>query len=174
MKLAILCLCLASTACAVPFQYLPHYTGSRQPAPPSQVRNPFTAGFQQPGVPGAYSVEYIYPHRIAGGTAGTNTAQPYSFGFIKYSIPQPPGRQSVEVFYPYDFSRQAIIPHIPPMTNGPPVPEVLPFEFSPQNIPQQTLNIPSFDATNALPSQNPLQPLLQDQPTQTSQMPAKV
>ncbi|XP_047434973.1 secretory calcium-binding phosphoprotein 5 [Mugil cephalus] len=173
MRLAILCLCLASTAYGAPFQYLPHFTGSRQQAPSSQARNPFTAGFTQPGAPGAYSVELIYPHRIIGGVGGSNPSQPFpsSYGFIKYSIPQPPGRQSVEVYYPFDFSRQTIVPNIPPMTNGP-VPDVLPFDYPPQNIPQQTLNIPSFGA-NALPSQIPVLPVLQDQPTQASQVPAK-
>ncbi|KAM6941764.1 secretory calcium-binding phosphoprotein 5 [Lycodopsis pacificus] len=176
MKLVILCLCLASTACAAPsiFHYLPHYAGSRQQVPPSQVRNPFTAGqtLPQAGIPpGAYSVELIYPHRVAGGAGGSNAAQ--SFGFIKYSIPQPPGRQSVEVYYPYDFSQQRIMTNIPPMTNVPQMPNVFPFEYPPQNIPQQIPNIPSFNV-NALPSQDPMQSLQHDQPTQTSQMPAKV
>ncbi|XP_035515805.1 secretory calcium-binding phosphoprotein 5 [Morone saxatilis] len=174
MKLAILCLCLASTASAAPsfFHYLPHYAGSRQQVPPSQVKNPFTAGQALPqpalpALPGAYSVELIYPHRA-------NPAQPFSsHGFIKYSIPQPPGRQSVEVYYPYDFSQQTIMTNIPPMTNVPHITNVLPFDYPPQNIPQQIPNIPSFDA-NPLPSQDPMQPLQQDQPTQTSQMPAKV
>ncbi|KAM9363697.1 secretory calcium-binding phosphoprotein 5 [Symphorus nematophorus] len=117
MKLAILCLCLASTASAAPsfFHYLPHYAGSRQQVPPTQ----------------------IYPHRFPG-AAGANQPFP-SHGLIKYSIPQPPGRQSLEVYYPFDFSQQTI---------------------------------PAFDA-NPPPSQDPLQPLQQDQPAQTSQMPAK-
>ncbi|XP_077936137.1 uncharacterized protein LOC144383164 [Gasterosteus aculeatus] len=175
MKLVIFCLCLASTACAAPsiFHYLPHYAGSRQQVPPSQVGNPFTAGqsLPPPGAAGAYSVELIYPHRVAGGVGGTNAGQ--SFGFIKYSIPQPPGRQSVEVYYPYDFSQQRIMTNLPPMTNSPQMPNVFPFEYPPQNIPQQIPNIPSFNP-NALPSQDPMQPLQQDQPIQTSQMPAKV
>ncbi|XP_068445524.1 secretory calcium-binding phosphoprotein 5 [Clinocottus analis] len=172
MKLIILCLSLASTACAAPsiFHYLPHYAGSRQP--PSQMRNPFTAGqsLPQPGVPGAYSVELIYPHRVAGGAGGSGAQ---SFGFIKYSIPQPPGRQSVEVYYPYDFTQQRIMTNMPPMTNVPQMPNVFPFEYPPQNTPQQIPNIPSFNA-NALPSQDPMQTLQQDQPIQTSQMPAQV
>ncbi|XP_033481082.1 secretory calcium-binding phosphoprotein 5 [Epinephelus fuscoguttatus] len=170
MKFAILCLCLASTASAAPsiFHYLPHYAGSRPQVPPSQVRNPFPAAqsLTPPGHPGAYSVELIYPHRFAGGAG----AQP--FGFMKISIPQPPGRSSVEVYYPYDFSQQRILTNIPPMTNAPHMTNVLPFDYPPQNIPQQMPNIPTFDAS-PLPSQDPLQPL-QDQPAQTSQMPAKV
>ncbi|TDH16227.1 hypothetical protein EPR50_G00017590 [Perca flavescens] len=160
MKLAILCLCLASMASAAPsiFHYLPHYAGSRQQMPSSQMRNPFAAGqsLPNPGIAGAYSVELPFS----------------SQGFIKYSIPQPPGRQSVEVYYPYDFSQQRIMTNIPPMTNVPHMSNVLPFEYPPQNVPQIP-NFPPFDA-NPLPSQDPLQSLQQDQPTQTSQMPAKV
>ncbi|KAF7217889.1 putative LOC107375240-like protein [Nothobranchius furzeri] len=173
MKLAILCLCLAGTACALPYQYMPHYTGFRQQEPPTQVKTPFTAGFPQPALPGAYSVEFIYPHRIVGGATGTNQAQTFpSYGFIKYSIPQPPGRQSVEVFYPYDFTQQKILPHMPPFSNSPMGQDIPQFGFPPLSNPQQPMNMPSVDA-NAHPSQNPLQPLLQDQPTQTSQAPAK-
>uniref|UniRef100_A0A3Q2ZC44 Secretory calcium-binding phosphoprotein 5 n=1 Tax=Kryptolebias marmoratus TaxID=37003 RepID=A0A3Q2ZC44_KRYMA len=174
MKVVILCLCLASTAYALPYQYLPNYTGFRQPAPPTQMKTPFTAGFPQPGLPGAYSVEFIYPHRIVGGAAGTNQAQTFpSFGFIKYSIPQPPGRQSVEVFYPYDFSQQKILQNIPPFTNGPVGQDIPQFGFPPLSTPQQTVNMPSVDV-NARPSQDPFQPLQQDQSPQTSQAPAKV
>uniref|UniRef100_A0A3Q1FF81 Secretory calcium-binding phosphoprotein 5 n=1 Tax=Acanthochromis polyacanthus TaxID=80966 RepID=A0A3Q1FF81_9TELE len=130
MKLAILCLCLVSTACAVPVS----------------IKNPFTAGFQQPGVHGAYSVEIIYPHTF-GAAGGANPAQPFpSYGFIKYSIPQPPGRQSVEVVSVLLFF---------PLRND----CILLFLFQ----------IPTF-AANALPSQDPPQPLQQDQPTQTSQV----
>ncbi|XP_034442811.1 secretory calcium-binding phosphoprotein 5 [Hippoglossus hippoglossus] len=174
MNLAIIFLCLASTVSAAPsaFHYLNHYTGSRPQLPPSQI-HPFAGGQPLPpaGLPGAYSVELIYPHRFPGGLGGSNPGQSYH-GFIKYSIPQPPGRQSVEVYYPYDFAQQRIITNLPPMTN---VPQTVPFDYPPQNIPnipQQNLNIPSFDA-NPMPSQDPLQPL-QDQPPQTSQMPAKV
>ncbi|TKS68217.1 hypothetical protein D9C73_002278 [Collichthys lucidus] len=151
------------------FHYLPHYAGSRTQGP-SQMKNPFTAGQALPGIPGAYSVELIYPHRFPG-AGGSNPAQPFpSHGFIKYSIPQPPGRQSVEVYYPYDFSQQRIMTNMPPMTNVPQMPNVLPFDYPQQNIPQQIPNIPSFDA-NPIPSQDPLQPLQQDQPAQTSQVP---
>uniref|UniRef100_A0A672YBX5 Secretory calcium-binding phosphoprotein 5 n=1 Tax=Sphaeramia orbicularis TaxID=375764 RepID=A0A672YBX5_9TELE len=177
MKLAFLCLCLASTASAAPsfFHYLPHYSGSRQQAPPTQVKNVYTPGVPLPqtGVPGAYSVELIYPHTF-GAAGGATPGQTFpSHGLIKYSIPQPPGRQSVEVYYPYDFTQQKIITSIPPMSNVPLRPNVLPFEYPPQNIPQQIPNIPTFDAS-PLPSQDPLAPLQQDQPTQTSQVPVKV
>ncbi|XP_065812928.1 secretory calcium-binding phosphoprotein 5 [Labrus bergylta] len=177
MMLAILCLCLASTVSAAPsfFHYLPHYAGSRQQVPPSQMKIPFTAGqgLPQPGLTGAYSVEFLYPHQPVGGAGGSNTAQPFpSHGFIKYSIPQPPGRQSVEVYYPYDFYQQRILTNIPPMTNVPQIPNVMPFDHPPQNIPQIP-NISPF-AASPLPSQDPMQPLQQDQPTQTSQVPLKV
>ncbi|XP_075896474.1 secretory calcium-binding phosphoprotein 5 [Nelusetta ayraudi] len=181
MKLAILCLCLASTASAAPsfFHYLPHLAGTRPQVAPSQVRTPLTAPLTlpqlpQPGLPGAYSVELIYPHRFPG-AAGVNPAQPFpTHGFIKYSIPQPPGRQSVEVYYPYDFSQQRILTNLPPMANVPhmPNPNVLPFEFPPQIIPQQIPNLPAFDV-NPLPSQDPLPPLQQDLATQTSQVTTK-
>uniref|UniRef100_A0A3Q3GB17 Secretory calcium-binding phosphoprotein 5 n=1 Tax=Labrus bergylta TaxID=56723 RepID=A0A3Q3GB17_9LABR len=149
MMLAILCLCLASTVSAAPsfFHYLPHYAGSRQQVPPSQMKIPFTAGqgLPQPGLTGAYSVEFV-SHIVYFLT-------PFpSHGFIKYSIPQPPGRQSVEVYYPYDFYQQRILTNIPPMTNVPQIPNISPFAASP------------------LPSQDPMQPLQQDQPTQTSQV----
>ncbi|KAI9531651.1 hypothetical protein NQZ68_039071 [Dissostichus eleginoides] len=172
MKLIILCLCLASASAAPSiFHYLPHYAGSRPQVAPSQVRNPFgIPSLPLPGGAGAYSVELIYPHSFAGGAGGSNPAQPFaSHGFMKISIPQPPGRQSVEVYYPYDFSQQRIMTNIPPMTNAPQMPHGLPFDFPPQNIPQQIPNIPTFDTGfNALPSQDPLQTLQQDQPTQTN------
>ncbi|XP_034544468.1 secretory calcium-binding phosphoprotein 5 [Notolabrus celidotus] len=188
MKLAFLCLCLASAASAAPpfFHYLPNYAAPRQQVPPltgnhhacclsaeSKVKIPFTAGLSlpQPGLPGAYSVEFLYPHRPVGG-AGSNTAQPFPHGFIKYSIPQPPGRQSVEVYYPYDFYNQRILSNMPPMTNVPQITNVLPFDHPAQSVPQIP-NIPPFEV-NPLPSQDPMQPLQQDQPTQTSQMPVKV
>ncbi|KAJ4945176.1 hypothetical protein JOQ06_013712 [Pogonophryne albipinna] len=173
MKLIILCLCLASASAAPSiFHYLPHYAGSRPQVAPSQVRNPFAIpSLPQPGAAGAYSVELIYPHSFAGGAGGSNPAQPFaSHGFMKISIPQPPGRQSVEVYYPYDFSQQRIMTNIPPMTNAPQMPHGLPFDF-----PQQIPNIPTFDTGfNALPSQDPLQTLHQDQPTQTNKMPTNV
>uniref|UniRef100_A0A8C6T2Y9 Uncharacterized protein n=1 Tax=Neogobius melanostomus TaxID=47308 RepID=A0A8C6T2Y9_9GOBI len=73
-------------------------------------------------------------------------------GFIKYSIPQPPGRQSVEVYYPYDFAQQRIITNMPPMANVP-----------------QSPNIPRFDM-NPIPSQDPLNQAQRDQPALTSQV----
>uniref|UniRef100_A0A3Q4H9P1 Secretory calcium-binding phosphoprotein 5 n=1 Tax=Neolamprologus brichardi TaxID=32507 RepID=A0A3Q4H9P1_NEOBR len=135
MKLALLCLCLASTACAAPvsFQYLPHYTGSRQ----------------------QMSTLQIYPHRFSGGAGVSNPAQPFSsFGLIKYSIPQLPGRQSVEVVSHFSFLLQIM------ETFGPGKVFFFYFLF---------FQIPQFDA-NALPSQDPPKLHLQDQPIQTSQV----
>ncbi|XP_035992923.1 secretory calcium-binding phosphoprotein 5 [Fundulus heteroclitus] len=172
MKVAILCLCLAGTACALPFQYLPHYTASRVRAPGSQLKLPFPAGFPQSGV-FAHSVEIVSPYRFGVGAAGTNQVQTLPpYGFIKYSIPQPPGRQSVEVFLPYDFTQNKVIQNTPQMTNDPFGQDFATFGTFPQAVPQQPVNMPTFDA-NAHPSQNPLQPLQQDQPVQTSQAPAK-
>uniref|UniRef100_A0A3Q0QYA2 Secretory calcium-binding phosphoprotein 5 n=1 Tax=Amphilophus citrinellus TaxID=61819 RepID=A0A3Q0QYA2_AMPCI len=161
MKLAILCLCLASTACAAPF----NFSLSRQQVPPPlPVNSHFAAGFPHTGLPGGYSVELIYPHRFPGVAGGSNPAQPFSsFGLIKYSIPQPPGRQSVEVFYAYDFAQQRIIPNIPPMTNVPVVKSVHLFSV---------FQISPFGA-NALPSQDPPKLHPQDQPIQTSQVTIK-
>ncbi|CAK6958450.1 secretory calcium-binding phosphoprotein 5 [Scomber scombrus] len=175
MKLVILCLCLTSTASAAPsfFHYLNHYAGSRQQSQPTQVRNTHPLGLSVPPLPGAgaYSVELIYPHSYAG---GANPSQPFTgYGLIKYSIPQPAGRQSVEVYYPYDFSQQRIMTNSPPMSNSPHVPNALPFDFPPQNIPQQTANVSPLDAST-LPSQGPMQHIQQDQPTPTNKMPYQV
>ncbi|XP_076001743.1 secretory calcium-binding phosphoprotein 5 [Genypterus blacodes] len=168
MKLAFLCLCLASAASAAPsfFNYLPHYGASRQQV--QQVRNAYAAGqpLPQTGYPAPISMEIIYPGTFPGGAiAGGNPSQ----GFIKYSIPQPPGRQSVEVIYPFDFSQQRMIPNMPHI---PQLPNIFPFDYPPQTVPQQSPNFPAFE-TNPLPSQDPMQPVLQDQPIQTSQMPAQ-
>uniref|UniRef100_A0A3B4GLP5 Secretory calcium-binding phosphoprotein 5 n=1 Tax=Pundamilia nyererei TaxID=303518 RepID=A0A3B4GLP5_9CICH len=148
MKLALLCLCLASTACAAPFNFC------LQQMPTLQMNNPFTAGFPHTGLPGGYSVELIYPHRFPGGAGVSNPAQPFSsFGLIKYSIPQLPGRQSVEVVSHFSFLLQIME------------------TFGPGNLSahRSVLTIPQFDA-NALPSQDPPKLHLQDQPIQTSQV----
>ncbi|XP_078138857.1 secretory calcium-binding phosphoprotein 5 [Centroberyx gerrardi] len=172
MQLAILCLCLASTVSAAPsfFHYLPHYRGLRQPAPPTQVNNAYPGQPQpQTAVPAPISMELVFPHTFTGGAAGGPMPAPGSFpshGFIKYSIPQAPGRQSVEVYYPYDFTQQKMMP-IPPL---PQIPNLFPFEYAPQNVPQQNPNMLAFDA-NPPQSQDPMQPAQQDQPTQTSQVP---
>uniref|UniRef100_A0A087XHE7 Secretory calcium-binding phosphoprotein 5 n=1 Tax=Poecilia formosa TaxID=48698 RepID=A0A087XHE7_POEFO len=172
MKAVFLCLCLAGTACAVPFQYLPHYTGSRPRQLATQIKSPFAGGFPQPAGPGVYSVEFL-PYMFGAGAAGTNQGQTFpQYGFIKYSIPQPPGRQSVEVFYPYDFTKNQIIQNSAPLPNGPGLQNLPPFRFPPQGIPQQPMNMPAFDV-NAQPSQDPLQKLQQDKPVQTSQAPDK-
>ncbi|CAK6958448.1 secretory calcium-binding phosphoprotein 5 [Scomber scombrus] len=175
MKLVILCLCLTSTASAAPsfFHYLNHYAGSRQQSQPTQVRNTHPLGLSVPPLPGAgaYSVELIYPHSYAG---GANPSQPFTgYGLIKFSVPQPAGRQSVEVYYPYDFSQQRIMANSPPMSNSPHLPNVFQFDHSPQNIPQQTANVPPLDASPH-PSQGPMQHIQQDQPAPTNKMPAQV
>ncbi|XP_071382385.1 secretory calcium-binding phosphoprotein 5 [Centroberyx affinis] len=167
MQLAILCLCLASTVSAAPsfFHYLPHYRGLRQPAPPTQVNNAYPGQPQpQTAVPAPISMEIVFPPTFTGGARGGLAPGSFpSHGFIKYSIPQAPGRQSVELYYPYDFTQQKMMP-IPPL---PQIPNLLPFEYGPQNVPQ---HMPAFDA-NPPQSQDPMQPAQQDQPTQTSQVP---
>uniref|UniRef100_A0A8C2WVL8 Uncharacterized protein n=1 Tax=Cyclopterus lumpus TaxID=8103 RepID=A0A8C2WVL8_CYCLU len=90
MKFIILCLCLASTACAAPsiFHYLPHYAGSRQQVPPSQVTIfSFKNVIQTSSNCSLLFIDFSFFFFFF----------LQSFGFIKYSIPQPPGRQSVEV-----------------------------------------------------------------------------
>ncbi|XP_067355817.1 secretory calcium-binding phosphoprotein 5 [Channa argus] len=169
MKLALLCLCLATTASAAPspFHYLSHYTAPRQQVFPPAPSLP------QIGIPGAYSVELIYPHRLPVGTGGSNGGLPFpSQGLLKISIPQPPGRQSVELYYPYDFSQQRIMTNMPPMSNSPQMPQGLPFEYPFSNTPQQAQNNPPFD-TNPHPSQGPNQAVHQDQPMQANQIPVK-
>uniref|UniRef100_A0A665V479 Secretory calcium-binding phosphoprotein 5 n=1 Tax=Echeneis naucrates TaxID=173247 RepID=A0A665V479_ECHNA len=171
MKFAILCLFLASTASAAPspFHYLSHYTGSRQQVQPPQIKYPFGGAQPFTEVAAPYSIEFLYPYNHGGHNTG---AGPFH-GLLKVSIPQPPGRQSLEYYYPYDFTQQKIISNMSPVSN---IPKVTTVEFPGlppfPHIPQQPLNLPSFDAS-PLPSQDPMQPL-QDQPTQTNQMPAKV
>uniref|UniRef100_A0A3B4T8I8 Secretory calcium-binding phosphoprotein 5 n=1 Tax=Seriola dumerili TaxID=41447 RepID=A0A3B4T8I8_SERDU len=131
MKLVILCLCLASTASAAPspFHYMSHYTGSRQQLPPSQVTDPYSL------------LKNVVKHYITVHYSSLIFSLQPQHGFLKYSIPQPPGRQSVEIVL---FSLIKLFVF---------------FVF---------FQIPSFDA-NPLPSQDPLQPLQQDQPTQINQ-----
>uniref|UniRef100_A0A3P8TN18 Secretory calcium-binding phosphoprotein 5 n=1 Tax=Amphiprion percula TaxID=161767 RepID=A0A3P8TN18_AMPPE len=150
MKLAVLCLCLASTACAVPVSYVRLFLLSLH-----MLHFSFFEMALLPWLSVMLTVRMfvyfskIYPHTF-GAAGGANPAQPFpSYGFIKYSIPQPPGRQSVEVIFIVLILRFFFLfSH-----------EVLLFLFQ----------IPTFDA-NALPSQDPPQPLQQDQPTQTSQV----
>uniref|UniRef100_A0A667WGX2 Secretory calcium-binding phosphoprotein 5 n=1 Tax=Myripristis murdjan TaxID=586833 RepID=A0A667WGX2_9TELE len=112
MKLAILCLCLASTVSAAPpfFHYLPHYGANRQPAP--QITAPAVScvntaypGAQpqpQPGVPAPISMEISFP----------------SQAIIKYSLPKAPGRKSVEIV---SFSSQTVfLFQIPTFDASPP------------------------------------------------------
>ncbi|KAM4604303.1 secretory calcium-binding phosphoprotein 5 [Polymixia lowei] len=110
----------------------------------------------------------IFPGFPGGATGGPGSSFP-SHGFIKYSLPKAPGRKSVEVYYPYDFTQQKMMPSIPQL---PQMPNLFPFEYPPHTVPQQTPNIPNFDA-NPPQSQDPLQPALQDQPIQTGQVPVK-
>uniref|UniRef100_A0A8D0D238 Uncharacterized protein n=1 Tax=Sander lucioperca TaxID=283035 RepID=A0A8D0D238_SANLU len=120
------------------FHYLPHYAGSRQQVPSSQV------------------IMHI-------------VCAPFSSqGFIKYSIPQPPGRQSVEVvsdvFFPLLFrltDRVSIYFEYVTLIHSK--------HFFTSEVSLFYFQFPSFDA-NPLPSQDPMQSLQQDQPTQTSQV----
>uniref|UniRef100_A0A3B3ZQK5 Secretory calcium-binding phosphoprotein 5 n=1 Tax=Periophthalmus magnuspinnatus TaxID=409849 RepID=A0A3B3ZQK5_9GOBI len=121
MKVALLCLCLASTTFAAPFLFTLLLHVSVQSFPTQ--------------------------------------------GFIKYSIPQPPGRQSVEVYYPYDFAQQRIIANMPPMSNVPHSPNVRQISM--------IKNTSMLFCLFPLPSQDPLNQAQQDQPIQSSQVDSK-
>ncbi|XP_041721541.1 secretory calcium-binding phosphoprotein 5 isoform X3 [Coregonus clupeaformis] len=162
MKFTIMCLCLASSISAAPlqpfFNYLPHYGGPRQSGPPTQVNEvlyPAGQPYPQPGLNSPVSMEIVFPQRFPGRSNGGQINGPQSYlsqAFIKYSLPKAPGRKSVEIYYPYDFVQQKMMPNIPQM---PPIPNI---PFPPQN--------------SQLPhSQDPLQPAQQEQPVQTGQAP---
>uniref|UniRef100_A0A3P9NWQ6 Uncharacterized protein n=1 Tax=Poecilia reticulata TaxID=8081 RepID=A0A3P9NWQ6_POERE len=117
MKAVFLCLCLAGTACAVPFSHI-------------------------------HVDVLIYDNNCFYFSLILFQQTFPQYGFIKYSIPQPPGRQSVEVVCA----------------------DLLLFILC--VVYSATINIfvmPAFDV-NAQPSQDPLQQLQQDKPVQTSQV----
>ncbi|XP_041721540.2 secretory calcium-binding phosphoprotein 5 isoform X2 [Coregonus clupeaformis] len=178
MKFTIMCLCLASSISAAPlqpfFNYLPHYGGPRQSGPPTQVNEvlyPAGQPYPQPGLNSPVSMEIVFPQRFPGRSNGGQINGPsyLSQAFIKYSLPKAPGRKSVEIYYPYDFVQQKMMPNIPQM---PPIPNLFPYEYQPQTVPQQIPNIPFPPQNSQLPhSQDPLQPAQQEQPVQTGQAP---
>ncbi|XP_037388480.1 secretory calcium-binding phosphoprotein 5 [Pygocentrus nattereri] len=141
---SILCLSFVTMVSAAPqmspfFNYLPHYG---KPAGPSA----------QPAY-APISMEIVFPPqfpRTAGG-AGAGASFP-SQAYIKYSLPKAPGAQSVEVYYPYDFTQQGMgnIPVLPP------IPGLVTFD-NPQQTGQQ--QPPSPIETD----------VLKDQPAQTGQ-----
>ncbi|XP_073699181.1 secretory calcium-binding phosphoprotein 5 isoform X2 [Garra rufa] len=156
MWTSLLCLLLTGAVSAAPlspfFNYLPHY-GS-----PKQANN---GGFQgipsqpHPGMNAPISMEIIFPPRFpgnpAGGAAGTSSFPTQAF--IKYSLPKAPGRKSVEIFYPYDFSQR----------------QIFPFDFMPQTVPQQPpVNPPFQDAPPQ--TQEPQQQTQPEQQAQTGQV----
>ncbi|XP_067298757.1 secretory calcium-binding phosphoprotein 5 [Pseudorasbora parva] len=167
MWTSILCLLLAGAVSAVPlspfFNYLPHY-GS-----PKQGNN---GGFQGiPSQPAPISMEIIFPPRFpnnpAGGAAGTSSFPTQAF--IKYSLPKVPGRKSVEIFYPYDFSQRQDQPNVPLM---PQLPNMFPFDFMPQTVPQQPPVNPPFQ-DGSPQTQDPQQQTQLEQQAQTGQVPNK-
>ncbi|XP_019900622.1 secretory calcium-binding phosphoprotein 5 isoform X2 [Esox lucius] len=170
MKITLLCLCLATSISAAPLKsflnYLPHYGGPRQSGPPTQVNEALYPGGQpQPGLNGPVSMEIVFPQGFPG-TGGQNGQSYLSQAFIKYSLPKAPGRKSVEIYYPFDFVQQK-------MTNNPQMPQLpnmFPFEYQPQTMPQQIPNIP-FPPYDTRLSQDPMQGAQQEQPAQTGQVP---
>ncbi|XP_029529865.1 AT-rich interactive domain-containing protein 1A-like isoform X1 [Oncorhynchus nerka] len=180
MKITIMCLCLVSSISAAPrqpfFNYLPHYGDPRQSGPPTQVNEGlYPAGqpyYPQPGLNGPVSMEIVFPQRFPGWSTGGQINGPQSYpsqAYIKYSLPKAPGRKSVEIYYPYDFVQQKVMPNIPQM---PQIPNLFQYEYQPQTVPQQRPNIPFPPYNSQLPhSQDPLQPAEQEQPMQTGQVP---
>nr|XP_046183560.1 AT-rich interactive domain-containing protein 1A-like [Oncorhynchus gorbuscha] len=180
MKITIMCLCLVSSISAAPrqhyFNYMPHYGDPRQSGPPTQVNEGlYPAGqpyYPQPGLNGPVSMEIVFPQRFPGWSTGGQINGPQSYpsqAFIKYSLPKAPGRKSVEIYYPYDFVQQKMMPNNPQM---PQIPNLFPNEYQPQTVPQQRPNIPFPPYNSQLPhSQDPLQPAEQEQPMQTGQVP---
>ncbi|XP_062333385.1 secretory calcium-binding phosphoprotein 5 [Osmerus eperlanus] len=80
--------------------------------------------------------------------------------FLKYSVPKAPGRKSVEIYYPFDFTQQQM----------PNIPQLFPYDNSPQTVPQQDPIVPPYEAR--LPhAQDPLQPAQQEQPQRRGQVP---
>ncbi|CAL8273940.1 unnamed protein product [Gadus morhua 'NCC'] len=172
MKFIVLCLCLSSTVSAAPtlYNYMP-FSGARRPFPPAQMKSGY--GGPQTG-PAAISMEIVYPQiyppLFPGGAAGgsvpgsTNPSQ----AFIKYSLPKAPGRKSVEIYYPFDFSQQRMIPNFPQLPN---IPSYATFDhpaFPPMTGPQQPVNSPTFE-TSPPQLQNPFQAPQQDQPPPPTQ-----
>ncbi|KTF80267.1 hypothetical protein cypCar_00011005 [Cyprinus carpio] len=131
MWTSLLCLLLAGAVSAAPlspfFNYLPHYGNPKQIFPPQ------------------------FPVSPVGGAAGTSSFP--TQGFIKYSLPKAPGRKSVEIFYPYDFSQR----------------QIFPFDFMPQTVPQQPPVNPPFQ-DGPPQAQEPQQQTEPEQKAQTVQM----
>ncbi|XP_036439423.1 secretory calcium-binding phosphoprotein 5 [Colossoma macropomum] len=147
---SILCLSFVTVVSAAPmspfFNYLPHYG---KPAGPSA----------QPAYNAPISMEIVFPPQFphTAGGAGAGASFP-SQGYIKYSLPKAPGAQSVEVYYPYDFTQQGMgnIPVLPPL------PGLVTFD-NPQQTGQQ-------QPPRAAPQPSEAD-VLNDQPAQTGQTP---
>ncbi|XP_035273951.1 protein app1-like [Anguilla anguilla] len=181
MKTAIACLCFASTICAAPmtslYDYLPQIGVPRQPSQPPQRTTNYVAPAppaQQPGMAAPISMEIVFPPRFPSQVTGgqqTGSAFP-SQAFIKYKIPKVPGRQSMEIFYPYDLiQQQQMLPNVPQMPaipnipQFPQIPNLFPYGFLPPTGPQQNNMFPSFGVQQQLPQE----PVQAQQPAQSSQ-----
>ncbi|KAJ8335843.1 hypothetical protein SKAU_G00391850 [Synaphobranchus kaupii] len=176
MKTAIACLCFASTICAAPmtslYDYLPQIGPPRLPSQPPQRSTNYAAPAlpaQQPGLGAPISMEIVFPPRFPSqATAGQQPGSAFpSQAFIKYKFPKVPGRQSMEIFYPYDLiQQQQMMPNVPQMPSLPNVPQLpqipnipnfFPYGFMPPTVPQLNNNMfPNFGVQQQLP-QEPVQ-----------------
>uniref|UniRef100_A0A8C2K9K5 Secretory calcium-binding phosphoprotein 5 n=1 Tax=Cyprinus carpio TaxID=7962 RepID=A0A8C2K9K5_CYPCA len=154
MWTSLLCLLLAGAVSAAPlspfFNYLPHYGN------PKQGNN---GAFQ--GIPSQPHPGLNAPIRGAAGTSSFPTQ-----GFIKYSLPKAPGRKSVEIFYPYDFSQRQVMIVFSLHLN------IFPFDFMPQTVPQQPPVNPPFQ-DGPPQAQEPQQQTEPEQKAQTVQVSTK-
>uniref|UniRef100_A0A8C1IFG0 Secretory calcium-binding phosphoprotein 5 n=1 Tax=Cyprinus carpio TaxID=7962 RepID=A0A8C1IFG0_CYPCA len=169
MWTSLLCLLLAGAVSAAPlspfFNYLPHYGN------PKQGNNGAFQGIPSqphPGLNAPISMEIIFPPQFpvspVGGAAGTSSFP--TQGFIKYSLPKAPGRKSVEIFYPYDFSQRQVMIVFSLHLN------IFPFDFMPQTVPQQPPVNPPFQ-DGPPQAQEPQQQTEPEQKAQTVQVPTK-
>ncbi|XP_055062695.2 uncharacterized protein [Misgurnus anguillicaudatus] len=163
MWTSLLCLLLAGAVSAAPlspfFNFLPHYGN------PGQGTNGVFPGMpSQPHPP--ISMEIIFPQRFPNNAAGGAGGQTFpTQAFIKYSLPKAPGRKSVEIFYPYDFSQHQDLPNIPQI---PQIPNIFPFEYVPQTAAQQPPMVPPFQ-DGPPQSTDPQQQAQQEQQVQTGE-----
>uniref|UniRef100_A0A3B1JXS7 Secretory calcium-binding phosphoprotein 5 n=1 Tax=Astyanax mexicanus TaxID=7994 RepID=A0A3B1JXS7_ASTMX len=169
---SILCLSFVTMVSSAPispfFNYLPHY-GNPRPGPSAQGTNDFFSTNGQPAFNAPISMEIVFPPQFQGspvGGAGAGPAFP-SQGFIKYSLPKVPGRKSVEIYYPYDFTQQRqMMPSVPMMPAVPQLPGLVTFDNPPHNVPQQQPPRASPPQSN-----DPHPQIMHDQPVQTGQTP---
>uniref|UniRef100_A0AAY5EYJ1 Uncharacterized protein n=1 Tax=Electrophorus electricus TaxID=8005 RepID=A0AAY5EYJ1_ELEEL len=99
--------------------YLPHYGNPIPSGPSTQVTHTYSM-LLYPAISESGSGSLVFP----------------SQAFIKYSLPKAPGRKSVEIYYPYDFSRGQVSLSTPFLFFSQ-LPRILPIDYAPQTVPQQ-------------------------------------